>query len=77
MEPSSRIQLAGSADQGHGGGSTGSEQDDPEEAPHHAEGSYSRQCGRCRQHFPVDGSLSPQPKWWACSTCRFKLFGSA
>ena len=76
MGPSSKIQFAGSADQGHRGGSTGSAHDDPEEGPQHAEEPHSRQCGRCRKHFPLDVSLSPQPKWWACSTCRLKLFGS-
>jgi hypothetical protein len=76
MEPSSQVQFAGSADQGHGGGSMGSEQEDPEKVPQHPEKSQTRQCGRCRLHFPLDVSLSPQPKWWACSTCRLKLFGS-
>ena len=35
----------------------------------------SRQCGRCRQVFPVDGSELTQPKWWACPACHDKLFG--
>jgi len=33
-----------------------------------------RQCGRCRQFFPVDSSASPQGKWWACPDCHHTLF---
>jgi hypothetical protein len=37
-----------------------------------------RTCGRCRGEFPGDGD-APQgldTGWWACPTCRDRLFGS-
>jgi len=38
----------------------------------------TRQCGRCRQTFPLDGSVEPSDSgiWWACPACRSVLFGS-
>ena len=31
----------------------------------------TRQCGRCRNRFPLDVAADPdeQPEWWACPTC--------
>jgi len=36
----------------------------------------TRQCGRCREHFPV-GPADERPTWWACGPCRLALFGAA
>jgi hypothetical protein len=37
-----------------------------------------RQCGRCREHFAVDGDDEGDPpaKWWLCGPCRLTFFGS-
>jgi hypothetical protein len=38
----------------------------------------TRQCGRCRETFPGDGTLPVGAirEWWACPPCRAQLFGS-
>lgn len=36
-----------------------------------------RQCGRCRLLFEGDETLSvtAQPEWWLCASCRTTLLG--
>ena len=76
MGPSKRIQSSGSADQGRTPGKTGTAQVQVAKPPRPSEEMPSRQCGRCRQFFPVDVSTSPQAKWWACPPCHRRLFGT-
>ena len=46
--------------------------DDDEDGPE------TRQCGRCRQFFPVDDKPLEvdHPSWWLCPACHEKLIGS-
>lgn len=39
----------------------------------------TRQCGRCRQHFPAEPDMHPMAlrEWWACESCHDVLFGKA
>jgi hypothetical protein len=35
----------------------------------------TRQCGRCRGHFPIEGDVHPMElrDWWACASCAESL----
>jgi hypothetical protein len=39
----------------------------------------TRQCGRCRHHFPADAGMHPMAlrEWWVCEPCHDALFGTA
>ena len=45
---------------------------------HDEDGPETRQCGRCREFFPVDDTPLEvdHPKWWLCATCHEKLIGT-
>ena len=47
-------------------------------APEGAAEPASRQCGRCREFFPIATSTDPtlEAKWWLCAACRTKFFGT-
>jgi hypothetical protein len=38
---------------------------------HVDDGTPTRQCGRCRRHFPGDVATDPAvlTEWWACADC--------
>jgi hypothetical protein len=76
MGPSKTVQSPGSANQGHTRGKIGRAQLQAAKPLCPSEQMPTRQCGRCRQFFPVDASATPQAKWWACPTCHRRLFGT-
>ena len=43
----------------------------------HDDGTGTRQCGRCRLFFSLDGTedLASHAKWWLCPPCHEKLLG--
>ena len=45
---------------------------------HDEDGAETRQCGRCREFFPVDDSPLGvyHPNWWLCPPCHDKLIGT-
>jgi hypothetical protein len=75
MGPSNKVRAPDLADAGPTG-ETGSVQLQAGQRLSPSEKAATRQCGRCRQYFPADPPASPQPKWWACTPCRHKLFGT-